>query len=1164
MQEEIGKVFQNKGYSEVVFEYGQLTSNRIIFAGLYPPGHAKSQLQHLNRTSKEVIKNLGIDNFDWIDLFPYSPKNKSGDFDEPSLRTLLKHNKNFGKLWIEKIQSRIEEVKRANYDPIVFICGELCKYYWDKNNWNVSKNENSDIIQKLFPNYLFARTSSNIKFELVYGQHPSAHLVGCGNLQAREIFDQNMRLLFDLYFNKTPIIGEMKEHRFKICNEIGMYLFQNSSWSKEMNHMFAMPFEDEEYCERVKYLKDVNCESLLENKIFACYLRYDKFHELFLQDLLYARKLFMSKGYCLNLQNENFRMKCTLIKEILTSKLQEHLFYILINKISFCNSVTLFGFVEQFEKLSKQHKIEDVVKMFSLSEFCFQITYSEFQERLEEVKIVMNGEIGGLYSNTSFITNIMDSRFFVLFEKQLSTFHIPNTLKLYSQPSFCNNIQNPEFEKELTFAVKSIGIDQTVKLFSDSAFNKRSIEPLFLKRFYSLRKSMGDEQAQKLYRCSAFCVRILETDFLEKFEFLSHSLGCEQAQKLYQGSAFCVRIVESDFLDKFQSLSMSLGRHNAERLYQCSAFCVRILEPDFLNQLYSVQQVLGVKNTQKLFASSAFCVRVQDSEFLQKLYDIVKILENYASKLFSCDSMFVRINNPEFIQTFFDFINMVGKHRTSKLFSNEMFCTHLLQPGFLSIFKESVEEIGLISSITLFKNSYCKLVQNPQIHNIIDELRRNFTPEQILRMLKNGVFCTSILREDFRQIIENVLTELKKSRTSPQEDCTFLFSKAFTSLFQNAGMHLRLNTKKCKEKCTCKECKFDVFWQKFVEFLNDSNWSQLIMRLFSYHDFCNFFKDNELIETTNMLNHVKEHLGDNFEIACRNEKMVQYFNNDAFLKIWSSNIIKSFPMFSRILAASPSFVCRLLPVTEDSKTSKRKRNESIVDYSFLKEFHSDMEFPEIGMKLYKSDGYVKHGHNIRVNPFFKNWVLNIGCDESHLFESSSFCSNFNNDFQTEMTFWKDKVGPNLVAKLFQCNAFCSRVVKDALLIQKLFDETMNKYDLRIATGLFSVNSFITNIDPTKMDQHILDKQVVAKDKTSQGVALLYELLDVFELFSGIYDQPTTLQLFHSAVRVAELEIQLTNTQVYNGALSVIGGSVSTNLTQENRGLVKVNNALKKV
>jgi hypothetical protein len=335
MQEEIGKVFQNKGYSEVVFEYGPLTSNRIIFAGLYPPGHAKSQLQHLNRTSKEVIKNLGIDNFDWIDLFPYSPKNKSGDFDEASLKKLLKNNKIFSDSWIQRIQSRIEEVKIASYRPIVFICGEICKYYWDTYNWNVTKNENSEIVQTLFPNYFFAKTRSNIKFELVFGQHPSAHLVGCGNLEAKTIFNENMQLLFDLYFNKTPIIGEMKEHRFKMCNEIGMYLFQDSSWSKDMNHMFAMPFENEEYCERVKYLKDVNCESLLENKIFACHLRYDNFYELFLQNLLYGKKLFMSKGYCLKLQNENFRTKCTLVKQILTSKLQEDLFYVLIDKIAF-------------------------------------------------------------------------------------------------------------------------------------------------------------------------------------------------------------------------------------------------------------------------------------------------------------------------------------------------------------------------------------------------------------------------------------------------------------------------------------------------------------------------------------------------------------------------------------------------------------------------------------------------------------------------------------------------------------------------------------------------------------------------------------------------------------------------------------------------------------
>jgi hypothetical protein len=150
-----------------------------------------------------------------------------------------------------------------------------------------------------------------------------------------------------------------------------------------------------------------------------------------------------------------------------------------------------------------------------------------------------------------------------------------------------------------------------------------------------------------------------------------------------------------------------------------------------------------------------------------------------------------------------------------------------------------------------------------------------------------------------------------------------------------------------------------------------------------------------------------------------------------------------------------------------------------------------------------------------VNPFFKNWVIEIGCDESYLFESSSFCSNYNDGFEKEMTFWKNKVGPNLVAKLFQCNAFCSRVVKDALFIQKIFDEIVNKYNLRIAIELFSVNSFITNIDPTKIDQHIFDNQIVVRDKTVQGVALLYELLDVFELFSGIYDQPIALKLFRS-------------------------------------------------
>ena len=105
---------------------------RTIFAALYPPAKAEASAQHDNHTSRVVAGQLGDHAFDWIDVFPYSPKVQSGDLDQYKLANQLKTDHSYGKDWLRRLMDRIrEEHGVGNLHPVVYIAGKTCQQQWD-------------------------------------------------------------------------------------------------------------------------------------------------------------------------------------------------------------------------------------------------------------------------------------------------------------------------------------------------------------------------------------------------------------------------------------------------------------------------------------------------------------------------------------------------------------------------------------------------------------------------------------------------------------------------------------------------------------------------------------------------------------------------------------------------------------------------------------------------------------------------------------------------------------------------------------------------------------------------------------------------------------------------------------------------------------------------
>jgi hypothetical protein len=103
---------------------------RIIYAAEYPPTASDVAKMHANRTSKHIIKNIGHDRVDFIDIIPEAPvTTPSSQICRSSLRAMVSPIRISD--WYARIVQRVHDVRQGTgTTPIIYIAGELCSDAW--------------------------------------------------------------------------------------------------------------------------------------------------------------------------------------------------------------------------------------------------------------------------------------------------------------------------------------------------------------------------------------------------------------------------------------------------------------------------------------------------------------------------------------------------------------------------------------------------------------------------------------------------------------------------------------------------------------------------------------------------------------------------------------------------------------------------------------------------------------------------------------------------------------------------------------------------------------------------------------------------------------------------------------------------------------------------
>jgi len=157
-------------------------TNRIIFAGLFPPKNSRVAKQHLNATSEEISLSLGHHNFDWIDIFPFAPITEK-KFPWHQLDKFLQQTPNFALHWNQLIKARVNELFQHQHCPIIYVCGEICKKYWEGT---------VRVINQSFQFYQ-GKTESGLLYLVIFGPHPSQHFYA--GKASITLFQRHMQLL---------------------------------------------------------------------------------------------------------------------------------------------------------------------------------------------------------------------------------------------------------------------------------------------------------------------------------------------------------------------------------------------------------------------------------------------------------------------------------------------------------------------------------------------------------------------------------------------------------------------------------------------------------------------------------------------------------------------------------------------------------------------------------------------------------------------------------------------------------------------------------------------------------------------------------------------------------------------------------------------------------
>jgi hypothetical protein len=245
------------------FKHGSLAnSNRIIFAALYPPSGSHPDRQYENRTSELVIDALGHSRFDWIDLYPYAP-DQNKDFVMTDMAKLFRDNSSYRQNWMNAIINRIHDIRSAGYNPLIYVCGQICMEQWALLHPLSNPIRQHNIFD------VYNGTISSVAVTCLYGPHPSYQL---HNYSACADFANHMHILNALLLGLDQFdqyVTTVEKARYDIGLTFCQKLEACTSWPTRLNHFKSLPWQNIEFCQRLQICVDIGQSQLLYLPFFA-------------------------------------------------------------------------------------------------------------------------------------------------------------------------------------------------------------------------------------------------------------------------------------------------------------------------------------------------------------------------------------------------------------------------------------------------------------------------------------------------------------------------------------------------------------------------------------------------------------------------------------------------------------------------------------------------------------------------------------------------------------------------------------------------------------------------------------------------------------------------------------------------------------------------------
>ncbi len=1076
----------------VVFNHPHIAlQNRIILAALYPPKRSYANLQHNNRTSRDIANRLGHLNFDWIDIYPESPLNKSGDMKLSKLENFLVQNPNYRHEWIKKINMRSLEIQNKNFKPIIFVCGNNCKQEWKKFNYNETK---------LHPTIELYELKDEVKEVFVfYGKHPSAHLMACGNNKRVQEFYKNMHILNYILNNgnlndldQFVSIQEKlhRENEMKCC----YHLFGSSQWPKDYSYMTNMPFENSIFCDRIMTLKDNQC---LENPSFTIRIIDDCF---WTKTKLYTQFLNTSV-FCVNIVNPLFEERIAQIKEMMgnsdmfkyegfCSRITETDFYELFQKClstnasltkrlfsgyGFCKRITDAEFQNRYTIFKKEFYANNVAQLFSNDAFCTHLLTNGFSNILQTIKEIVRSEkyFIKLFSTSSFVVNIIRTPFLSIFCNfyAASAFTHDDVINLFSTDGFSANIES--FKEKFDFLVMKYDKTGILKLFKTDSFCRRIKNITFLNTFVSFIDIYGYQNTVQLFSTESFCVYMDNPEFSLIFEELVREYN-EKGLLLFTTGAFCKNIVNQSFNQIFKKIIVNYSAPVAFELFGLHAFCNNIGKRDFYNLYESIIQNYQLCDVLRLFSSSRFCLHLDETLYniLRKMMIEHEYSVNQIIQIFSTTNFCIYIGKDKFKRVFNEMIDKYKFKNIFRLFLTNGFCKKLEDDDFRSFFHEMVE-----SKIFLFKD-IIRIFSNDGFCNNFLQFKATYykvlttcnLPQQyFIRLFSTSGFCSNIEKEEFH----HKFFEMVGNRNYSADDIVRLFSN---DIFCNHVIKISIYFEKLlfkfpkeivinlfSSKQFCKHIEHEEFKKKFEIMIDENLLScEEMMTLFSKDGFCGQFanqaKHNLFVKIfkQSIIENGKDitlKLFQNIEV-CNNITQENFYSE---LKLFMTKYPHLLHRFGVVFASK----------FQDPKFMSIVEN----DYKMYP-LHFDL--------LYLNGNYIKNCDSITFHENITRVIVKYFHEDDRigLYKSEAFVRKMGGEKKEDLKYddviekWQRKCHPFKINHIFQCNSFITHCEKEEFEFR--FDELTGKMDkyfilshtpgLKIAMDLASVSTFSSKDD----------------------------------------------------------------------------------------------------